>query len=128
MRMHAKPSTRLAMEYHGGTAWAVKTRAIRVKARAGPGCHDNHHGFIIRCQNMGSRKSEAKILGLWPDIIPLRRLPGSEARDHIAMRAESQNTLMEKRARGSVINLTHKTGEAFQPGIKPGTRCGIGLR
>jgi hypothetical protein len=34
---------------------------------------------------------------------------------------------MEKRARGSVINLTHKTSEAIQPGIKPGARCGIGF-
>ena len=114
------------MKNHGGAAWPFKARAIRVKARAGPGCDDNHHGFVIRCQHIGFRKGETKILGLWPDIIPLRRLPSGKPWDHIAMRAESQNIRMEKRARGSVIHLMHETGEAIQRHLLEFVRAGNG--
>lgn len=115
------------MKNHGGAARPFKARAIRVKARARPGCDDDHHGCVLRGQHIGFRKGEAKILGLWPDIFPLRRLQRGQPRNHIAMRAEGHNTRMEKRACGSVIHLAHKPGEAIQPGIEPSARCGIGF-
>lgn len=115
------------MKNHGGAARPFKARAIRVKARAGPGCDDDDHGFVLRGQHMGFRKGEAKIIRRWPDIFPLRRLQPGKLRDHIAMRTEGHNIRMEKRACRSGIHLTHKTGEAIQPGIEPGTRCGIGF-